>query len=74
MNTNDRVISSAIASLLALGLMAAVSTQAAAADGATEKCAGIKKAGKNDCGTTKLSCHGLACPSRKPIACDWTKR
>jgi uncharacterized membrane protein len=60
MNTTDRVISSAFASLLALGLTAAVSTQVMAADGATEKCAGVAKAGKNDCGTTKLSCHGSA--------------
>jgi len=55
MNTTDRVVRSAVASLLALGV-AAVSSLAAAAD--TEKCAGVVKAGKNDCGTSTTSCHG----------------
>lgn len=50
-------VRSAIAGLLALGA-ASLGTQVLAADVTTEKCAGIVKAGKNDCGTTKLSCHG----------------
>ncbi|MGH3850773.1 MAG: BufA1 family periplasmic bufferin-type metallophore [Pseudonocardiaceae bacterium] len=56
MNTTDRVIRSAFAGLLALGVTAAVTAPAFAAD--TEKCAGVVKAGKNDCGTSTLSCHG----------------
>jgi uncharacterized membrane protein len=55
MNTTDRVIRSAVASLLALGV-AAMAGPAAAAD--SEKCAGVVKAGKNDCGTSTTSCHG----------------
>jgi uncharacterized membrane protein len=51
---NERIIQGAIASLLALGV-ATASTGALAAGG-TEKCAGIAKAGKNDCGTSKSSC------------------
>lgn len=59
MKRNELSLRSAIAGLLALGA-ASLGTQVLAADGATEKCAGIVKAGKNDCGTTKLSCHGSA--------------
>jgi uncharacterized membrane protein len=57
MNTSDRVIRSAFASLLALGV-AAASGQAMAAKEKYEKCAGIVKAGMNDCGTSHSSCHG----------------
>jgi uncharacterized membrane protein len=57
MNTTDRIIQSAFASLLAVGLAAGAS-QAFAAKGDTEKCAGIAKAGKNDCGTSKNACAG----------------
>jgi len=52
---SERIIQGAIAGLLALGVTAA-STSALAAGGDTEKCAGIAKAGKNDCGTSKSSC------------------
>jgi uncharacterized membrane protein len=55
MNTTDRVIRYAVASLLALGV-AAMAGPAAAAD--SEKCAGVVKAGKNDCGTSTTPCHG----------------
>jgi uncharacterized membrane protein len=57
MKRKEVAVRSAIAGLLALGA-ASLGTQVLAADVATEKCAGIVKAGKNDCGTTKLSCHG----------------
>jgi uncharacterized membrane protein len=57
MNASDRIIRSAFASLLALGL-AGNAVQANAAAGDNEKCAGIAKAGKNDCGTSKGSCAG----------------
>jgi uncharacterized membrane protein len=59
MSNTDQVIRSAIAGLIALGV-AAGSTQALAAAGDNEKCAGIVKAGKNDCGTSKSSCAGTA--------------
>lgn len=48
------LINTAIASLLALGSIAA--TAATAAD--QEKCFGVAKAGKNDCGNAKHSCAG----------------
>lgn len=57
MNTTNKVVHTAFASLLAIGLSAAA-TSALAAKGDTEKCAGIVKAGKNDCGTSKSACAG----------------
>lgn len=53
----------ALASLIAVGLSAATSV-ALAAKGDTEKCAGIVKAGKNDCGTSKSACAGTATTDR----------
>ena len=59
MNQSDLVIRSAIAALLAAGLTAH-GTSALAAKNDMEKCSGIAKAGKNDCGTSKHSCAGQA--------------
>ncbi|MBA2352981.1 MAG: DUF2282 domain-containing protein [Betaproteobacteria bacterium] len=59
MNQSDRIIRSAIASLLALGVVGNAG-HAVAAKGDNEKCAGIVKAGKNDCGTSYSSCAGSA--------------
>jgi uncharacterized membrane protein len=55
----DLIIRSAVASVLALGL-ASAGSQALAAKEGMEKCAGIAKAGKNDCGTSKHACSGQA--------------
>jgi uncharacterized membrane protein len=59
MNTSNRIARAALASLVAAGLVA-VAQGAVAASGDTEKCAGIVKAGKNDCGTSKHACAGQA--------------
>jgi uncharacterized membrane protein len=59
MKQSELVIRSAFATLLALGL-ASGGTNALAAKGDMEKCAGIAKTGKNDCGTSKHSCAGQA--------------
>ena len=67
MNHSEQTIRSAIAGLLALGVSAA-SSPAIAAAGDNEKCAGIVKAGKNDCGTSKSSCAGTAKVDRDPEA------
>lgn len=63
MKKSDLVIRSAFASLVALGL-AAAGTSALAAKDDQEKCAGIVKAGKNDCGTSHSSCAGTATKDR----------
>ncbi len=59
----QKQISIALGSLLALGTLS-VSAQTmghdAPAPAGTEKCYGVAKAGKNDCGTSKHSCAGQA--------------
>src|SRR5262245_24452244 len=57
MTTTSQLIRGAVSGLLALGALS-VSGHALAAAGDNEKCAGIAKAGKNDCGTSKSSCAG----------------
>ncbi len=57
MSSSNQVIRGAIAGLLALGVAGAINT-AVAAQQQTEKCAGVIKAGKNDCGTSTTGCHG----------------
>lgn len=56
MKTSLTLISSAIAGVLALGFLPA----GAAEKVAMEKCAGIVKAGMNDCGTAVSACAGTA--------------
>lgn len=57
MNSTQKQIAVAMCGLFALGLSAA---GAQAAEPKMEKCAGIVKAGKNDCGTSKSSCAGTS--------------
>ena len=57
MKQTERVLRAALAGLLAVGVSVA-SQQALADKGDNEKCAGIAKAGKNDCGTSKNACAG----------------
>jgi uncharacterized membrane protein len=64
---HDPLIRGALASLVLLGL-ASGATSAFAAKGDNEKCAGIVKAGANDCGTSKSSCAGTAKADRDPEA------
>ncbi len=59
MNHKQIAIRSAIAGVLALGLVTG-SQSALAAKGDMEHCAGIAKAGKNDCGSAGNSCAGTA--------------
>jgi uncharacterized membrane protein len=56
MKPSNLVVHSAIASLLAMGM----SGTALAAKEEMEKCAGIVRAGMNDCGTANHSCAGQA--------------
>lgn len=58
MNSTQKKIAAAMCGMFALGLGGAGTAQAAAP--AMEKCAGIVKAGKNDCGTSKASCAGTS--------------
>ena len=57
-----------IAGIMAMGL-ALASTPAVAGKPGFEKCAGIVKAGKNDCGTSKHACAGQA--TKDGMAEEW---
>jgi uncharacterized membrane protein len=61
----QRLLQSAVAGVLALGL-----AQASGAEDAKsapkEKCYGIAKAGQNDCGTARHSCAGKAARDNSP--------
>lgn len=61
---NQQILSVAIGSLLALGLVG----NAAAADPKMEKCYGVAKAGANDCGSKKAghACAGHASVNNDP--------
>jgi len=65
MNLKTIAIASAVGSLLAMGVTTASANDAAAKD-AKEKCAGIVKAGQNDCGTPKHGCAGQAKTDNAP--------
>ena len=67
MNASHQLIHGAIASLVALGLGASA-TGAFAQKAENEKCAGIVKAGKNDCGTSKSACAGTTKADGDPEA------
>jgi uncharacterized membrane protein len=64
MSTNEKLLVSAIAGLIALGATLPASAQDSKAP--TEKCYGIAKAGQNDCGTARHSCAGKATRDNAP--------
>jgi len=67
MSKQQSVIRFAIGSVLALS-GAAFATTAMAADSDKEQCAGIIKAGKNDCATATNACHGHVAVDASPDA------
>ena len=66
MNTTKLIVSSAIAGLVSLASAGAAVAEDKPAAAAKEKCYGITKAGKNDCGTAKHSCSGQAASDNLP--------
>jgi uncharacterized membrane protein len=56
MNRNSLYLFAVTSALAVAG--SATTSFAAAAEGDTEQCAGIIKAGKNDCATNTNACHG----------------
>ena len=65
---SKKVSSSAIAGIVAMGLLAGAGEAVAGKKG-FEKCAGIVKAGKNDCGNSRHGCAGHA--STDNMADEW---
>ena len=68
MRDTRKIVNGALARVMALGLSVAAPDAMAAKKG-FEKCAGIVKAGKNDCGNSRHSCAGQA--SKDAMADEW---
>jgi len=64
--SNHKIAIAALSSALALG---SLSGEALAGKAGHEKCAGIVKAGMNDCGTSKHNCSGQA--KKDKLADEW---
>ena len=59
-------VTAALSSVIALGIYSSNSDEAIAGKPGYEKCAGIVKAGLNDCGTSKHDCSGKAVVDNDP--------
>lgn len=69
-NTRRKLLQSAVASMIALGVSQAPSAHSAQDKaGDKEKCYGIAKAGQNDCGTASHTCAGMA--KKDKAADEW---
>jgi uncharacterized membrane protein len=67
MSNTDRLLRLAVSSVLALSA-ASVAGGVVAAEAEKEQCAGIIKAGKNDCATSTNACHGHVTVDSSPEA------
>jgi uncharacterized membrane protein len=75
MRDTKAVVNSALAGVLALGVMAVSSTASAqpvAQPKGAEKCYGVAKAGKNDCQTANSACAGTSTRDNQPDAFIYT--
>jgi len=68
MTDTKTVVKSAIASVMAIGLVGAAGSSLAGKAG-HEKCAGIVKAGMNDCGNSRHGCSGNA--AKDKMSDEW---
>ena len=64
---NSNLLHAAMTSLLAVGA-ASVAMSVAAEEAKQEQCAGVIKAGKNDCATSTNACHGHVSTDNHPEA------
>lgn len=64
----DGLLKLAVSSLIAAGALSAGTGAVAADDPQMEQCAGIIKAGKNDCATSSNACHGHVMTDSNPEA------
>jgi uncharacterized membrane protein len=65
---NDGLLKLAVSALIAAGAMASSTSVLAADEPQMEQCAGIIKAGKNDCATSTNACHGHVTTDSNPEA------
>jgi uncharacterized membrane protein len=69
MNKSNQLLRAAMTSLVALGAASFVASVVAADEHAgDEECAGVIKAGKNDCATANNACHGHVETDADPMA------
>ncbi len=69
MHKSSNKIRTAITSIVAMGAVSfAVSAMAADEHANEEQCAGVVKAGKNDCATSANACHGHVTTDANPMA------
>lgn len=66
MKDTSTKVAAAVAAMLATATATAAGAHDPKAGKGYEKCAGIVKAGKNDCGTSKHGCGGLAKKDNDP--------
>jgi uncharacterized membrane protein len=66
MSHSNTLLRAAMSSLIAIG--AATFTMSAVAADDQEQCAGVIKAGKNDCATSANACHGHVETDANPMA------
>lgn len=68
MKNTNAIVTTALASLIALGALGVQSTANAADKKDVEKCYGVAKAGKNDCKTMSNACAGHSVTDAQPDA------
>jgi len=62
---SKKIVNAAFATMIGIGLTGGIATTAVAASHQKmEKCYGVAKAGKNDCGTTGTNAHACAGQSK----------
>jgi uncharacterized membrane protein len=66
--SNSNLLRTAMASLLALGATTAATAALADDHQGQEQCAGVIKAGKNDCATSTNACHSHVTTDSNPEA------
>ena len=65
-NTRRKLLQSALAGMVAIGMTQAAQAQAQQGQGEKEKCYGVAAAGTNDCSTATHTCAGQSKKSNAP--------
>ncbi len=74
MKHNHNVIRSALAGVFALTTIVNAAPVLAGEHDGDEKCAGVIKAGQNDCTTSMNACHGHVTVDKDPMAWIWVPK
>ena len=74
MNDTTKTLLRAMTGLLALGTVATSTVAVAGGHSGDEKCAGVIKAGRNDCSTSKNACHTHATVDSDSEAWAWVPK